>query len=106
QSEAIKNIQIEKLTVWDSGTGNDGKTSTANFLSGMYQSVPPLKEIFEMAGLELPAYLGEAAKKVAATEVKETTSEKREEKPAETKPSQPAKGKDDPKKGLGPAPKK
>ncbi|MEQ8683809.1 MAG: SPFH domain-containing protein [Imperialibacter sp.] len=106
QSEAIKNIQIEKITVWDSGTGKDGKTSTANFLSGMYQSVPPLKEIFEMAGLELPAYLGEAAKKVAATEVKETTSEKKEEKPAETKPSHPAKGKDDPKKGPGPAPKK
>ena len=58
QSEAIKNIQIDKITVWDGGNGKDGKTSTANFLSGMYQSVPPLQEIFKMAGLEIPAYLG------------------------------------------------
>lgn len=59
QSEAIKNIQIDKVTVWEGGTGKDGKTSTANFLSGMYQSVPPLQEIFKMAGLDLPTYLGQ-----------------------------------------------
>ncbi|HEY0653382.1 MAG TPA: SPFH domain-containing protein [Chryseosolibacter sp.] len=58
QTEAIKNIQIDKVTVWDGGNGKDGKTSTANFISGMYQSVPPLQEIFKMAGLELPTYLG------------------------------------------------
>lgn len=58
QSEAIKNIKVDKITVWDGGTGKDGKTSTANFLSGMYQSVPPLQEVFKMAGLELPTYLG------------------------------------------------
>jgi len=58
QSEAIKNIQIDKVTVWDGGgTGKDGKTSTANFLSGLYQSVPPLEEVFNMAGMELPSYL-------------------------------------------------
>src|SRR6188768_4201036 len=58
QTEAIKNIQIDKITVWDGGMSKDGKTSTANFISGMYQSVPPLQEIFKMAGLELPTYLG------------------------------------------------
>jgi flotillin len=58
QTEAIKNIQIDKVTVWDGGMNKDGKTSTANFISGMYQSVPPLQEIFKMAGLELPTYLG------------------------------------------------
>jgi flotillin len=58
QSEAIKNIKIDKLTVWDGGTaGADGKTSTANFISGLYKSVPPLQEIFNMAGMELPEYL-------------------------------------------------
>lgn len=59
QVEAIKNIKIDKVTVWDSGAnGNSGKTSTAGFLSGMMQSVPPLEELFAMAGLSLPEYLG------------------------------------------------
>lgn len=58
QTEAIKNIKIDKLTVWEGGSGSgDGKTSTANFISGLYKSVPPLQEIFNMAGMELPAYL-------------------------------------------------
>ncbi|MEM9143532.1 MAG: SPFH domain-containing protein, partial [Bacteroidota bacterium] len=47
QAEAIKNIKIDKITVWDSGAKNeDGKNSTANFISGMYKSVPPLQEMF------------------------------------------------------------
>jgi flotillin len=59
QTEAIKNIKIDKLTVWEGGNGanGDGKTSTANFISGLYKSVPPLQEIFNMAGMELPEYL-------------------------------------------------
>merc|ERR1711991_1250275 len=60
QAEAIKNIKIDKVTVWDGGNGGqgkDGKTSTANFLSGLYQSVPPLQDMFNMAGMELPEYL-------------------------------------------------
>lgn len=59
QTEAIKNIKIDKITVWDGGSGSstDGKTSTANFISGLYKSVPPLQEIFNMAGMELPDYL-------------------------------------------------
>ncbi|NER14514.1 flotillin family protein [Leptobacterium flavescens] len=57
QAEAIKNIKIDKVTVWDGGQNKDGKTSTANFLSGLYQSVPPLQEMFNMAGMNLPEYL-------------------------------------------------
>lgn len=58
QAEAIKNIKIDKVTVWDNGgNGEDGKSSTANFLSGMYKSVPPLQEMFNMAGMDLPEYL-------------------------------------------------
>ena len=58
QSEAIKNIKIDKVTVWDSGAKSaDGKGSTANFISGMYKSVPPLQEMFNMAGMQLPEYL-------------------------------------------------
>ena len=57
QSEAIKNIKIDKITVWEGGNSKDGKTSTSNFISGMYKSVPPLQEIFNMAGMQLPDYL-------------------------------------------------
>lgn len=59
QVEAIKNLQIDKITVWDS-MGSDGSSpTTANFLSGMFKSIPPLDELFRTAGLQLPKYLGE-----------------------------------------------
>ena len=80
QTEAIKNIKIDKITVWDSGSGNsaDGKNSTSNFISGLYKSVPPLQEIFNMAGMELPEYLRgktEAELKMMVEEAKVKTVE-------------------------------
>ncbi|MBK7630459.1 MAG: flotillin family protein [Ignavibacteriales bacterium] len=59
QVEAIKNLKIDKITVWDSGIGteNNGNTTTANFVSGLMKSVPPLNDLFNMAGLNLPSYL-------------------------------------------------
>lgn len=59
QTEAIKNIKIDKVTVWDGASASgDGKTSTANFLSGLMKSLPPLHDVANMAGVELPSYLG------------------------------------------------
>ena len=59
QVEAIKNLKIDKITVWDSGSGAGGDgTSTTNFLSNMIKAVPPLHELAGMAGVELPDYLG------------------------------------------------
>lgn len=75
QADAIKNIQIDKITVWDGGAGKDGKGSTANFISGLYQSVPPLQEIFKMAGMELPSYLGEKSGEVAQVNPPAPTNE-------------------------------
>lgn len=57
QVEAVKNIKIDKITVWDSGTNENGNGSTANFVSGMMKTVPPLNDLFNMAGLNLPSYL-------------------------------------------------
>lgn len=57
QTEAIKNIKIDKITVWDSGNGEKG-SSTANFMSSMVKSLPPLHEIAAMSGIDLPTYLG------------------------------------------------
>lgn len=59
QVEAIKNIKIDKITVWDSGKGENGKNSTSNFISGLMQSIPPLSETFKMSGMKVPSYLGE-----------------------------------------------
>ena len=59
QVGAISNLKIDKVTVWDNGQGGaDGKSSTAGFVSGLYKSVPPLTELFDMAGMQLPEYLG------------------------------------------------
>ncbi len=58
QVDAVKNIKIDKVTVWDSGSnGENGNGSTANFISGLMKSVPPLNDLFNMAGLNLPTYL-------------------------------------------------
>ena len=57
QVEAVKGIKIDKVTVWDGNSQADGKTATSGFISGMMKSVPPLEELFNMAGMSLPAYL-------------------------------------------------
>ncbi|MBT8244603.1 MAG: flotillin family protein [Winogradskyella sp.] len=77
QAEAIKNIKIDKVTVWENGGGKDGKSSTSNFISGMYKSVPPLQEMFNMAGMDLPEYLKGKDKK--EIEADDATIEKSED---------------------------
>ena len=57
QVEAVKGINIDKVTVWDNGGTADGKTATSNFISGLMKSVPPLEDLFKLAGMELPSYL-------------------------------------------------
>ena len=54
QDKAIAGVKIDKVTVWDGGQNGGGKTSTANFLSGLLKSLPPLEELYNMAGLSLP----------------------------------------------------
>jgi flotillin len=57
QTEAIANLQIDKITVWDSGNGGEGG-STANFVSSLIRSLPPVHDVAKMAGVDLPDYLG------------------------------------------------
>lgn len=68
QTEAIKNIKIDKITVWDSGNGEKG-SSTASFMSNLIKTLPPLHEVAKLAGLNLPDYLGQ---------IQETSSNKSE----------------------------
>ncbi len=60
QVEAVQNLRIDKITVWDSGGGgSDGRgSSTANFVSSLIRSLPPIHDVAGMAGVELPQYLG------------------------------------------------
>jgi flotillin len=71
QVEAIRNIKIDKITVWDSAGGGKDGTATANFLAGLIKSLPPLHDVAAMAGIELPKYLGE----IAETEVPAAAAE-------------------------------
>jgi len=60
QVEAIRAIKIDKVTVWDNGGGEKG-SSTANFMSSMIKSIPPLHDVAQMAGVDLPEFLGSVA---------------------------------------------
>ena len=68
QVEAIKGINIDKVTVWDGAGNADGKTSTANFVSGLMKAVPPLADLFDQAGMSLPEYLGKKKDNAPETE--------------------------------------
>ena len=79
QVKAISNLKIDKVTVWDNGDNKDGKTSTANFLSGMLKSLPPLEEVYNMAGLSLP-------KIVAPQKAEDESAEGKNEEKTEAEP--------------------
>lgn len=71
QVEAVKGVNIDHVTVWDSGNNGDGKGSTANFVSGLMKSVPPLSDLFDLAGMNLPEYLGKKTNVEDVTPVEE-----------------------------------
>ncbi|MCH2332010.1 MAG: hypothetical protein MK312_10820, partial [Roseibacillus sp.] len=59
QVKAIANLQIDSVTVWDSGgKGKNGKNDTAEFVSGLVGALPPLHQLTKNVGIELPEFLG------------------------------------------------
>jgi len=65
QVKAIQNLKIDKITVWDSGSGRageGGRGSTADFLAGLIGALPPIHELARQAGVELPGVLGSIRK--------------------------------------------
>ena len=64
QVKAIQNLKIDKITVWDSGNGQAGDASgaTAGFLKGLIASLPPIHELAQQAGIDLPEVLGKVAR--------------------------------------------
>jgi len=55
QADAIKNLPLEKIVVWDSGGDGGGIADLGRRLMGV---LPPMHELSKMAGLELPEFLG------------------------------------------------
>jgi flotillin len=57
QADAIKNIKIDKITVWDGASGQ-GDGSTQNFLRSLGGALPPLHAVAAQAGIKLPEFMG------------------------------------------------
>jgi flotillin len=53
QTEAIKDLKFDQITVFDGGSGD----STSNFLNNLYKSVPALSEFLKQSGMDLPEFL-------------------------------------------------
>jgi flotillin len=61
QVKAISNLKIDKITVWDQGTGGaggNGRNATSDFLSGIVGALPRMHELAQQAGIELPDAFG------------------------------------------------
>jgi flotillin len=56
-ARAISNIKFDKIVVWENG-GANGRGSTADFLSGMAKTLPPMMQVMrDIGGVELPESL-------------------------------------------------
>ena len=56
-SRAISNIKFDKIVVWENG-GKNGRSNTADFLSGMARTLPPMMQVMkDIGGIELPESL-------------------------------------------------
>ncbi len=62
QSQAISNIEFDKVVVYDGGNGN----AVGSFLGGLTQALPSLHDLAKMGGVELPDYLGELVEQEAS----------------------------------------
>lgn len=59
-AKAISNIKFDKVVVWDSGQG--GRSATSGFLQSMASTLPPMMHVLrDIAGVELPGYMGRVA---------------------------------------------
>ena len=57
QVEAIKGIKFDNITVWDSGNGSDGQSSTATWAQNLLKMIPPMNDAFNMVGQSMPGLL-------------------------------------------------
>ncbi len=55
QAQAIKNLPLDKVVVWDGGQGDGGLSNLGRRFVGI---IPPMHELAKLAGLDLPEFLG------------------------------------------------
>jgi flotillin len=68
-SRAISNIKFDKIVVWEGG-GANGRSSTADFLSGMAKTMPPMLQVMrDIGGVELPESLVKLGSDGTKTEI-------------------------------------
>jgi flotillin len=63
QAQAIQDLPIEKIFIWDGGGQQGGLGTLGQKLMG---SLPPMHELAKQVGIDLPAFLGKAAGPVNA----------------------------------------
>jgi flotillin len=60
-ARAISNIKFDKVVVWD-GNAQNGTSATANWLSNMARTLPPMMQVMkDVGGVELPETLAHLA---------------------------------------------
>jgi flotillin len=65
QTEAISNLKIDKITVWENGGAENGG-AMSNFVRNFIGTLPPIHELASQVGIELPHYLGNLSKESLA----------------------------------------
>ena len=80
QVKAIQNLKIDKITVWDSGGNGGSGGSTSHFLRGLIGSLPPIHELAEQAGIDLPKVLGKMAREAASAPAEPGADPQKDEK--------------------------
>jgi flotillin len=65
QAQAIQDLPIDKIFVWDTGGENQGMSGLGQRLMG---ALPPMHELAKQIGLDLPDYLGKTAGKTEGAE--------------------------------------
>jgi len=64
QAQAIQDLPIEKVVVWDAGGRADGESGLSGLGGRLIGALPPMHDLAKQVGLELPEFLGRLAKEV------------------------------------------
>ncbi len=67
QAQAIQDLPIEKIIVWDGGNG-DGEGGMAGLGKRLMGALPPMHELAKQVGLDLPDFLGKIVDEAKANE--------------------------------------
>ena len=77
-ARAISNIKFDKVVVWDGNNGQGGGSATANWLTNMARTLPPMMQVMkDVGGVDIPETLA----RVAGVDDKVVDGPKEEKKP-------------------------